>query len=58
MKVTVKSKGMNNDDWAVHEVEVSSKENAQAEIDAMFAVKRDKNGKQTNADMIQVEIVE
>ncbi len=57
MKVTVKTKGTNNDDWTEHEIDVESLNTAQAEADAIFGVKRNKKGEQTNADMIQVEII-
>ncbi len=56
MKIRVRSKGT-NDDWTEDTIVVESKETAQAEIDKIFAIQRDKDGNQTNADMIKVEIL-
>lgn len=58
MKITVRSKGTANDDWVENVIEVESMETAQAEVDKIWGIERNKKGEQTNADSIQVEIVE
>lgn len=55
MKFTYRSKGT-VDDWTTEVVEADSKEDAIKKLDEIYGIKRDKNGKQTNADMIKVEI--
>lgn len=56
MKFTYRSKGT-VDDWTTETIEAESKEDAQKKLDEIYGVIRDKNGKQTNADMLKVEII-
>lgn len=56
MKFTYRSKGT-TDEWATDVVEADTKEDAIKKLDKIYDVQRDKNGKQTNADVIKVEII-
>lgn len=56
MKFTYKSKG-NADDWTNDTVEAETKKEAQEKLDKIYGITRDKNGKQTNKDIVQVVII-
>ena len=51
-----RSKG-SADDWTEDTIEAEDKAEAIKKLDTIYAVERDKNGKQTNGDMVQVELV-
>lgn len=53
MLFTYKSKGT-ADDWTDDTIEADSREDAIKALDQIYGIKRDENGSQTNADMIQV----
>lgn len=55
-KFLYKSKGT-ADDWTEDVIEAESQEDAQKKLDEIFGVKRDKNGKQTNAKWIQIQLL-
>lgn len=51
-----KSKGT-ADDWTEDKIEASDKQDAIKKLDQIFGITRDSNGKQTNPEYVQVEIV-
>lgn len=58
-KFIYKCKGSANDGWDEGlEIEAESKADAQTQLDKIYGVERDKSGKQTNKDTVQVVIVE
>lgn len=58
-KFIYKCKGSANDGWDENmEIEAETKADAQTQLDKIYGVERDENGKQTNKQAIQVVIVE
>lgn len=58
-KFIYRCKGSANDSWDEGmEIEADTKAAAQSELDKIYGVERDKDGKQTNKKMIQVEITD
>lgn len=56
MKFTYRSKGT-ADDWTNDTIEAETKAEAIKKLDEIYGISRDKKGKQTNADMVKVEII-
>lgn len=56
MKFTYKSKG-SADDWTTDAIEAEDQSDALQKLDTIYGIARDTAGTQTNADMIQVEII-
>jgi len=57
MKFTYRSKGT-ADDWTNDTIEADTEAQAIEKLDEIYGITRDDQGLQTNADMIQVEIIE
>lgn len=56
MLFTYKSKGT-ADDWTNDTIEAEDENDAIAKLDKIYGIQRDKDGNQTNGDMIEVELV-
>lgn len=56
MKFTYRSKGT-SDDWTEDTIEAQDKVQAQSKLDEIYGITRGKDGKQTNGDIVRVEIL-
>jgi hypothetical protein len=56
MKFTYRSKGT-ADEWTEESVEADSREEAQNKLDEIYGITRDEQGNQTNANVVQVELI-
>jgi len=57
MIFTYKSKG-SADDWTNDTIEAKDEKDAQAQLDIIYGITRDEDGKQTNPHVVQVVILE
>lgn len=57
MKFQYESKG-SADDWTKDTIEAENAEEAQSKLDTIYGITRDKSGKQTNSEVVQVRIIE
>lgn len=55
-KFKYRSRGTNNADWQLGEIEADSKEDAIKKLDEIFGIKRDSNGKPL-LHLVTVELV-
>lgn len=51
------SKGNSDKDWNPGTIEAADKKEALQKLDELFGVERDEKGKQTNSDLVEVELL-